>query len=225
MTHLLAQAQDLPAPPVMLAIGIVIFLAIGLHEYAHAKVADAAGDPTPSFYGRVTLNLTKHFELMGTIMIIFTSIFGVGIGWGKPVPMNPSKMRNPRWDHFLAVLAGPLTNLLLAALFAFALRASGVSLVPPFGFLQALLFYGVVINLSLCLFNLLPIGPLDGMWLLGTFLPEPTRLKWTRWNLTAGAFVFIAIILVGQLSNLHLISNIIQPPLWALFRLLTGLRV
>jgi len=113
MTTLLAQGMQLPPPPVMLAIGIVIFLAIGLHEYAHAKVADAAGDPTPSFYGRVTLNLTKHFELMGTIMIIFTSIFGVGIGWGKPVPMNPSKMRNPRWDHFLAVLAGPLTNVLL----------------------------------------------------------------------------------------------------------------
>ena len=99
-------------PEAILAIGIVIFFGLGLHEYAHAKFADLAGDPTPRYYGRVTLNLFKHFDLLGAIMIAFTAISGFGIGWGKPVPMDPRKMRNPRWDHFVAVAAGPLSNLL-----------------------------------------------------------------------------------------------------------------
>gem|GEM_PF-6872970 len=115
--------------------------------------------------------------------------------------------------------------MLLAAIFALVLRLVGGSELMRNEFFSSLLIYGVVINLSLCLFNLLPIGPLDGMWLLGTFLSEPMRLKWTRWNLTVGSIVFIAIILIGQLSNLHLISNIIYPPLEALFRFLTGSRL
>src|SRR5688500_10381483 len=98
----------LQSPPGMLAAAIVILFAIGLHEYCHAKFADMAGDPTPRYYGRVTLNLFNHFDPLGTIMIIVTMLSGFGIGWGKPVPMDPSKMRNPRWDHFVAVLAGPL---------------------------------------------------------------------------------------------------------------------
>lgn len=212
----------------------MIFLAIGVHEYAHAKFADLAGDPTPSYYGRVTLNLTKHFELFGTIMIILTSLTGVGIGWGKPVPMDPRKMRNPRWDHFVAVLAGPTSNLLQAVLFGFAWRFAarsgafsdvniGMIMDGAAGFFPAFLMYGVLINLSLCLFNLLPIGPLDGMWILGTFLPEPMRSKWTRFNLTIGQFLFLGLVIVGQLSNVSILSSIILPPLQKAFQFLTGI--
>ena len=75
---------------------IVIFFAIGLHEYAHCKMADVAGDPTPRYYGRVTLNLFKHFDPVGTMMIIITTLYGFGIGWGKPAPMDARKMKNPR---------------------------------------------------------------------------------------------------------------------------------
>src|SRR5579862_7063453 len=96
---------------------IVLFLGVGLHEYAHCKFADMAGDPTPSFYGRLTLNLFKHFELVGTMMMILSSLSGFGIGWGKPAPMDPKKMRNPRWDFFFAVLAGPISNVVQAVIY------------------------------------------------------------------------------------------------------------
>jgi Zn-dependent protease len=235
-------------PPLyqLLAIGLTIFTAIGIHEYCHAKFADLAGDPTPGYFGRVTLNLTKHFELMGTIMIVITSLAGIGIGWGKPVPMDPSKMKNPRWDHFIAVAVGPASNFIQAAVFALLIRASIVispefegafsamityqSTIDPletygffFAFMAAWFQTAVVINIALCLFNLLPIGPLDGMWLLGTFMSPRTRLQWTRFNLTVGGFIFIGIVLFSQMSDFKIISRVIGPPLHAIVKFLTGI--
>lgn len=202
---------------------IVIFLAIGLHEYAHAKFADNAGDPTPRMFGRVTLDLTKHFELVGTIMIILTSLAGFGIGWGKPVPMDPSKMKNPRWDHFMAVLAGPVTNLLLAAIFAVCFRIAFTNTaIDISGFLYALLSTGVLLNLGLFCFNMVPLGPLDGMWLLGTFFNEKTRYAWTRWNLTIGQFVFIGVVLFSQMMPGGGLFRVIAIPMLVLYQLLTG---
>ncbi len=204
---------------------LVIFFAIGLHEYAHAKVADLAGDPTPRYMGRVTLNLFKHFDPLGTIMIIFTSLTGVGIGWGKPVMVNPSKMKNPRWDHFMSVLAGPATNILQAMFFAIVLRivatTSPYALVPG-EFLHSFLIMGVVINIGLAVFNMIPFGPLDGHWLLGYLMPEQTRLKWFMFNRTVGGMILIGIILFGQLSGLPFLSAILLPPIRFLFELFTG---
>lgn len=206
------------------AYAIVIFFGLGLHEYAHAKLADMAGDPTPSYYGRVTLNLTKHFDPLGTFMIFFTMMAGVGIGWGKPVPMDPTKMKNPKWDHFIAVLGGPVTNLLQAAVYAIVMRLMLMSgNVDGDSWLFFLVQTGVITNIALFLFNLLPIGPLDGMWIFGTFLSEPARLAWTRWNLTVGGMVFLAIVLLGQVSGANIIGRIILPPMMAIFKFLTGL--
>lgn len=211
----------------MLAIAIVIFFAIGLHEYAHAKFADAAGDPTPGYYGRVTLNLTKHFDPLGTIMIVITAISGFGIGWGRPVPMDPRKMRNPRWDHFAAVAAGPISNVLQAALFAVILRVVLKTNPGLFaaggGFFGELLLYGIIINLSLCFFNLLPLGPLDGHWLVGSFLPEPTRTRWYLFNRQVGSFLLLGLVLVGQMSGGGLLRAVIGPPINATFKFLTGI--
>jgi len=210
------------------AIGLVIFLSIGLHEYAHAKVADMAGDPTPRMQGRVTLNLTKHFELMGTIMIVITSLTGFGIGWGKPVMVNPAKMRNPRWDHFASVIAGPLTNICLAMLFAIIFRI--VAITSPFAFqnpfIGTLLTLGVFTNLALALFNLIPFGPLDGHWLVGLLLPEPARLKWFRFNQGAGAMILLLVILSGQFmrasTGISPLYYIIGLPAEVLFQFFTG---
>ncbi|GMV88655.1 MAG: site-2 protease family protein [Chthonomonas sp.] len=212
-------------PPMesMLATGLVIFLAIGLHEYAHCKMADLAGDPTPSYYGRVTLNLTKHFELMGTIMIIITTLTGFGIGWGKPAPMDPRKMRNPKWDFFAAVAAGPLSNLLQAVVFAMILRVVTGAQIEVSTFVGSLLLYGVIVNLSLCFFNLIPLGPLDGHWLLGTFLPENVRLRWIMFNRQYGGFLLLGLILFGQMSgDGGVISKVLGPPVWKTFEFLTG---
>lgn len=202
---------------------LVIFLAIGIHEYCHAKFADMAGDPTPRIYGRVTLNLFNHFDLMGSIFIIITVVSGFGIGWGRPVPMDPSKMRNPRWDHFAAVAAGPVSNLLQAVVWALLARVLMPMSETVGPFMTILPYLGVVINIALFLFNLIPIGPLDGMWILGTFLPDNLRDKWTYWNLRTGMYVFLGLILIGMFApGISPIGMLIMHPAEFLTNLLLG---
>jgi Zn-dependent protease len=227
--------MNIPPFETLLAIAIVIFFAIGLHEYAHCKMADLAGDPTPASYGRVTLNLTKHFEPMGTIMIIVTSLTGFGIGWGKPSPVNPNRMNNPRWDAFASVAAGPISNLLQAAVYAMLLRiligspvlrgtmAENVLNQQHVPFIVALAVEGLIINLALCFFNLIPFGPLDGHWLLGTFLPEPMRSRWYHWNRTSGSVILLIVIVGGQFMNFSVISRIIGPPIIYTARFFAGI--
>lgn len=203
---------------------IVIFFAIGLHEYAHAKVADLSGDPTPRLQGRVTLNLTKHFDLFGTIMIIVTTLTGFGIGWGKAVQVNPTKMNNPRWDWFASVIAGPLCNFVQAMAYALVFRIV-VPFVPNISegsFLFQLMFLGVLVNISLMLFNMIPLGPLDGHWLVGLLLPEPVRLKWFLFNRTYGTPALLAIVLIGQFSDFSIIGLILQKPAIFLLKFLLG---
>lgn len=201
---------------------IVVLVALGIHEYAHAKMADAAGDPTPRLYGRVTLNLFNHLDPMGTIMIIITSLTGYGIGWGRPVPMDPRKMRNPRWDHFWAVAAGPISNLIQAGVYAIILRFVGARHEAAPEWVYILLVMGVVVNLSLCFFNLIPLGPLDGHWLVGSFLPDQARIRWYLWNRQVGTFLLFGLILVGQFSGYSILSRVIGPPISAMFRFMTG---
>ena len=204
-----------------MAIAIVIFFAIGLHEYAHAKFADMAGDPTPRYYGRVTLNLFNHFDPLGTIMIALTAITGYGIGWGRPVPVNPSKMRNPRWDHFISVAAGPLTNLVQAVVWAFVFRFV-IASNQQNEFVYLLALYGILTNLSLCLFNLIPLGPLDGHWLVGAFLPDRARDRWYLFNRQYGGIILLVLVLGGQFSGIPLLQMILGPSIHFLFHLLTG---
>ncbi len=230
----------LPPPEIIAALALVIFFAIGLHEYAHCKFADMAGDPTPGIYGRVTLKLWKHFEPTGTIMIAISSLAGYGIGWGRPAPINSSKMRNPRADLFAAVAAGPISNVLQALLYAVALRLlvhsgtigwaqviqatdrGGIRDLPPTTFLAALVSLGVLTNLSLALFNLIPLGPLDGHWLVGCLLPERQSILWNQWHRKYGGQILIAIVLIGQFSGFSVLGIVIGPVLFAAFRLFTG---
>lgn len=217
---------------------VVILFSLSIHEYAHAKLADAAGDPTPRIYGRVTLNPFAHLDPAGTIMIILSSISGFGIGWGKPVPVNPSRMKNPRWDHFVSVAGGPLSNFIQAAVYALLLRfliASGSIYTDAvtgsiFGrepdFVTMLLTMGVLINLSLCFFNLIPLGPLDGHWMLGTFMSEPMRLQWYRWNREIGGFVLVMIVLGGQvLPEINILGRILRPVVYGVFGFFTGIQL
>ncbi|MBX3118652.1 MAG: site-2 protease family protein [Fimbriimonadaceae bacterium] len=192
-------------PMQVIAAIIVLFLGVGIHEYAHCKIADLAGDPTPRLYGRVTLNLTKHFEPMGTIMMIMTAWSGYGLGWGRPAPINPSKMNNPRWDTFMTVAAGPLSNVMQAIAYGILYRVTAiaapdllVSGVDNLSLLGWIFFLGVVINLRLAMFNLIPIGPLDGHWLVGQLLPEKQRFYWYKFNQGIGMIGLIVLILVLQ---------------------------
>lgn len=222
-------------PISFIAIVFVGFFAIGLHEYAHCKFADMAGDPTPGIYGRVTLNLFKHFEPVGTLMMLFTAVTGVGIGWGRAAPINPEKMRNPRWDTFVAVAAGPVTNLLQAVfwgLLARVLIAGGVTnLIEIYDHTElrsiagAILYYGVYLNLSLAFFNLFPIPPLDGHWLLGLLLPENLQRKWFYYSRQYGWYVLIALVLIGQQNPSLSVFRLVRPLLLSMGRLLLPIPV
>ena len=211
------------SPEFALAQAIVLFLGVGLHEYAHCKFADMAGDPTPSYYGRVTLNLTKHFEISGVIMMVLSSLVGFGIGWGKPAPITPAKMRHPRVDTFIAVAAGPLSNILQAVIYAFVLRllirGGAVPDDPYIGhpdFIVRLCMLGVLSNLGMALFNLIPFGPLDGHWLVGELLPDKQRYYWYRFNRQIIGFrgPIITVVILQSLhisliwgSHLHVVPN------------------
>jgi len=190
-----------------------------------------AGDPTPSFYGRVTLNLFRHFDPIGTIAIIISSLTGFGIGWGKPAPITPSKMRNPRWDTFIAVAVGPLSNLLQATLYAFVMRimlvGGSIGQMQVFAawdrqqttFPAALVTMGVLVNVSLFVFNLIPLGLLDGHWLVGQLLPEKQRFYWYKYNRSYGTMALMAIIFLAP----GILGDVMGGPIVSLFKVLTGL--
>jgi Zn-dependent protease len=225
----------------ILSIAFIIFFAIGLHEYAHCKFADMAGDPTPSIYGRLTLNLTKHFEPVGTIMIVLSSLSGFGIGWGRPAPMNPEKMRNPRWDFFMAVLAGPVSNLAQAVVYSLAAKLAIIAglmnvlelrhAVSGYGFTTPTAEFFVTavgINMSLAVFNIIPLGPLDGHWLLGLLMPDRPRLKWFLWNRHYGQALLVIVIVLGQILRrgeyyqYDVVGRVLSSTVWPAVRYLLG---
>ena len=210
---------------IILAEILVLFFGIGLHEYAHCKFADLAGDPTPRYYGRVTLNLFKHFEASGTIMMVVSSLFGYGLGWGRAAICTPSKMHHPRRDWFISVAAGPMSNVVQATIYAFILRLTmhsgwffSLTTDETMLFLKSWLVYGVAINLGLCIFNLIPFGPLDGHWLVGLLLPEKQRFYWFKFNNAVGRTGLIVIVLMLQTAHIQLTTG----PVRSSFHFLTG---
>ncbi|NJN81576.1 MAG: site-2 protease family protein [Caldilineaceae bacterium] len=154
---------------IMAAAGIV-FLALPIHEFAHAATAVALGDPTPKLQGRYTLNPLVHIDPMGAILI-----FLVGFGWAKPVQWNPRNITiDLRLGAILVAIAGPLSNLALAA---FSLMLLGLGILPE-ALGESFLGFFAYINVLLFVFNLIPIPPLDGSHVLFALLPGDTfRLR------------------------------------------------
>ena len=149
---------------------VVLLFSIIVHEVAHGYVALLNGDPTARMLGRITLNPVPHIDMVGTILVpglLLLSGSSFLIGWAKPVPVNPLNFRNYRWGEFAVSAAGPVSNLALAAIFSILLR---LGLENP-GLTQ-LAYYGVSINVTLALFNLIPIPPLDGSHILALVLPR-----------------------------------------------------
>ncbi len=164
---------------ILLKISIMLvpaLLAVTLHEVAHGFLAERLGDPTARLLGRLTLNPLKHLDPIGTIALL---IFG--FGWARPVPVNPNNLRNANNDMIWVSLAGPAANLMMALFAALLLRgvvhvaamlpegSQLIAFIRPIGLMAA---FGLYINVILCLFNLLPIPPLDGGRVLMGVLPE-----------------------------------------------------
>ncbi len=150
---------------------IALIIALSVHEYAHARLADELGDPTPRLAGRLTLNPLAHFDWLGTLALLLFHF-----GWGKPVPIDPFNLRHPRRDEALIASAGPLANFLLAVILALLFRLLSLwgNILPSFLFqpLTFLLATTVILNLGLGVFNLLPIPPLDGSKIFLGLLPK-----------------------------------------------------
>lgn len=142
----------------------IFLLAIVLHELAHGYSAYLLGDDTAKRAGRLTLSPLAHLDPVGSIVFVFSALYGIGFGWAKPVPVVTERLRNPSRDEIIVTLSGPAANLAQALAWAVLLRlllAFGLAL--PFA--QALIIFcymGVAVNILLMVFNLLPIPPLDG---------------------------------------------------------------
>ncbi|HQZ20811.1 MAG TPA: site-2 protease family protein [Thermoflexales bacterium] len=191
---------------------ILLLICFPVHEFAHAWTATKLGDDTARLQGRLTLNPIKHLDVVGTLMMMF-----LGLGWAKPVPVNPMNLRgNYRTSMAIVALAGPVSNFLLAVLFGLIFRVLGLAPDAP-AWLQQVCVLAVFINLSLMLFNLIPIPPLDGSKILWAYLPPQMD----------GVFAFISqygfLILFG-LSYLipTLFSSLISRPSTLMAQILLG---
>jgi Zn-dependent protease len=195
MNHFITELIIL-APPLLFA--------LTFHEFAHGFAAYRLGDPTAKDAGRLTLNPLKHLDPLGTIAFFF-----IKFGWAKPVPVNPSYFQNPKKDMLWVALAGPVTNLALAVISAMLTRglwmlatalpysaAAEAILVP----LNSMLIASVWINLVLCIFNFLPIPPLDGSRILMGLLPNNLALSYMRIE-RFGFIIILVLAFSGLLSK------------------------
>jgi Zn-dependent protease len=195
----------------------IVLVALSIHEAAHAWSADKLGDPTARLLGRVSLNPLVHIDVIGTVILpVLAAISGLPIiGWAKPVPVNISRLRNPRRDFMLVAAAGPASNLLQAFVAAMVFRviAGGSDAGYNESAIHSLLVDAVQINVFLALFNLIPVPPLDGGNVLAGLLPPAAAHMFVRLR-EFGFIILYALMFTGILSAL------IVPPAISLIRLL-----
>lgn len=208
--------NDIWAERIMILVAVILSLTV--HEFAHAKMADYLGDDTPRHQGRVSLNPLDHLDPFGFAGIVIMTFFGYGFGWGKPVVHNPlnNTKTTLRLGKWLVTAAGPFSNLVLATVFGLLVRVGAFNFDPQFTLKWAMIF--VSVNISLMLFNLIPVPPLDGSKLYLPLLPgraaenmERNYMKWGIWPLAA------LVLLLPRIPQ-----GIIAAPINAMTRFLTG---
>ncbi|MDE0177026.1 MAG: site-2 protease family protein [Gammaproteobacteria bacterium] len=173
-----------------------LVLSLSCHEFGHAYVAKLSGDDTAERAGRLTLNPVAHIDPMGLLMVVL-----VGFGYAKPVPTDPRNFRSRSADLWVAA-AGPAMNLILAAVawnFFLSMRMTGVEF---FYGANVVTFFSLLVqvNLLLMIFNMIPLGPLDGHYILPYFLPERLRRLYIDYNARYGVFALLALIVAGLLG-------------------------
>jgi len=189
-------------PTLFIALLICLTFSLCFHEYAHGLVAFYCGDDTAYKQGRLTLNPLAHLDPVGSMMILF-----IGIGYAKPVPVNPYKLANPRIDLIKVAAAGPLSNLLLTFVGIFLIH-----ILKPGNneILYTFLNIFIYINAALAVFNLLPVYPLDGGQIFGNILSQ--KFPNIAQNLLIyGPKILLAVILIGILTGFSILWVIIGP--------------
>jgi len=187
---------------------IVLLFSVSLHESAHAWMAERRGDPTGRFLGRITLNPIRHMDLVGSFLVPMIGIFTSApvFGWAKPVPVNPANLRDFRRDQLFIAAAGPVSNLLAAVVFLAVYKLITLSgflfeLVPGIVLVPFLMLcqVGVLLNIILAVFNLMPIPPLDGSWVLIGLLP-PRMAVYVEKIRPYGFGILLLLLLTGGLG-------------------------
>ena len=183
-----------------------ILIAMVLHELSHAWVSYRLGDPTPKQTGRLTLNPLKHLDPLGSLLLLFA-----GFGWAKPVQINPYYYKNRKMGTVLVSLAGPCMNFILALIGSLIIsiiyRIVGERITfeteagyKAFIYVWRFLYYFMMLNIGLGVFNLIPFPPLDGSKVLASVLPDPLYSKWMRYE-RYGQFVLILVLYLGLLNT------------------------
>lgn len=196
-------------PTTLIYFLVALVVAITIHEFAHARVATSLGDSTAKLSGRLTLNPLAHLDPVGTVVLLVA-----GFGWGKPVPYNPYYVRHGVWGETMIALAGPISNILLAALFALPGRIYFMQTgAVPSGNLWQFLAIVVWINVILAAFNLFPIPPLDGSKLLYLIVDRLTfgGADWWPTFERLGPMVLLFLLFAERLFNLNIIFKLLDP--------------
>lgn len=186
--------------------------ALTFHEWGHARMAKYFGDDTAEREGRLTLNPLAHLDLMGSLMILV-----VGFGWAKPVPIDVSRMKGS-WAEFWVAAAGPLMNIVLAI--GFVILAVFISQTGALNSLDAtqsafiiqVIYFSVILNFALCFFNLIPIRPLDGHYILARLLPFEQRHRFMEWNMRYGSMLLFGAILADIFLRIGIFQKLILAP-------------
>jgi len=188
----------------ILSLAILIYSVV-LHEVSHGLAARAMGDYTAQQMGRLTLNPLKHLDMFGSFILPIITYLAAGFmfGYAKPVPYNPRNLNDHRWGPAKVGLAGPATNIIIALICGLAIRMLGFD--APQLAIQ-LLFSAVIINLSLAIFNLMPVPPLDGHWLLMALLPAGSwQLRATLYRFQWALLAFSVFVLFPLVSPLIMV--------------------
>ena len=195
---------------------IIIFSAI-IHEVMHGVAADRLGDPTARYAGRLTLNPIPHLDLFGSIILPLMLVFShspIFFGWAKPVPYNPYNLKPGRFSEAIVAGAGPATNIAIALVFGLILR---MHIFDPS--VETIFFLVVAVNVMLCIFNLIPVPPLDGSKVLQALLPRALSRGYEQWRmrmeqnpfLGMGLILLIIIFAGGSFSSLiYSLANVIS---------------